>query len=168
MARAWLGLGSNAGDKRENLRKALQWMETECRLPRISSLYSTEPVGYKNQDWFLNCAVEIEVEKKPRELLSFLQSVEKRLGRTRTQKNRPRVIDIDILFYDNRTVNERGLVIPHPRLHERMFVLAPLNEIAPDVLHPVLRKTVRNLAASLQRPEQVELAETAWYSFSPS
>jgi 2-amino-4-hydroxy-6-hydroxymethyldihydropteridine diphosphokinase len=161
MSEVWLGLGSNVGDKRGNIQQALDRIAGACRLLAVSSIYKTEPVGFQDQDWFLNCAVKVATEQRPRALLEWLKSIEQELGRTHRIKNGPRTIDLDILLYDDLVVDEDGLAIPHPRMHERLFVLAPLREIAPSLLHPVLDATIEALAGSLRDPKRVELYERA-------
>ena len=145
----YIGIGSNLGDKQENIRKAIKLMKEKCKILKVSSLYETEPMYYKDQDKFLNCAINLETELKPQELLAFLLSVEKKLGRVRIIKNGPRTIDLDILFYDGKITKSDNLIIPHPRLHERLFVLEPLKEICPDFVHPVLRKSINELHSFL-------------------
>jgi 2-amino-4-hydroxy-6-hydroxymethyldihydropteridine diphosphokinase len=160
MGEVWLGLGSNLGDKRAHLQRALDSIAASCRLLEVSSLYRTEPVGFKNQDWFLNCAAKVATELGPRPLLELLQSIERQLGRGERIKNGPRTIDLDILLYGGLVVEENGLVIPHPRMHERLFVLAPLREIAASLVHPRSGKTIEQLAASLRNAEHVEVYDT--------
>jgi 2-amino-4-hydroxy-6-hydroxymethyldihydropteridine diphosphokinase len=159
MSEVWIGLGSNLGDKRANIERALDFLAQSCLVADVSSLYKTEPVGFQDQDWFLNCAAKIETDLEPRPLLDLLKSLEQRLGRTQRIQNGPRTIDLDILIYGGRVVQEPGLAIPHPRMHERLFVLAPLREISPSLVHPVLGKTIAELAASLRQPERVERYE---------
>ena len=156
MTDVYLGVGSNLGDKQENIRKALELLQEKCEVLAVSSLYNTEPVGFADQDWFLNGAIKIETELAPGELRSFLRSIEERLGKKSIRKNGPRTIDLDILFYGGRTINEVGLTIPHPRLHERLFVLAPLAEICPDFVHPLLKRRIRDLKSGIRDQHKVE------------
>jgi 2-amino-4-hydroxy-6-hydroxymethyldihydropteridine diphosphokinase len=141
----FLSLGSNIGDKEEHIRKALTLLANVCKVRRTSYLYLTEPVGYTEQDWFLNCVVEVETDVDPKKLLSSIKSIERKLGRKKTVKNRPRIIDIDILFYGDCVVNTKNLVIPHPLLQERLFVLQPMMDLNPGFVHPVLKKTIQEL-----------------------
>ena len=166
MADAYLGLGSNLGDKQAYLRQALDKLRAACTVKKVSSLYVTEPVGNKEQNWFLNAAAHIGCEQPPRELLSLLLAIERDLGRVRSAKNAPRTIDIDLLVYGDLVVESEGLVVPHPRLHERRFVLAPLAEIAPDLMHPLLGRSIRELAETLKSGERVERLVGAWFSGS--
>jgi 2-amino-4-hydroxy-6-hydroxymethyldihydropteridine diphosphokinase len=157
MSEIWLGLGSNVGEKRSNILRALDLLAGVCRLGRVSSLYKTEPVGFQDQDWFVNCAAQATTGPPPRALLDALKAIEQQMGRKQRIRNGPRAIDLDILLYGDLVIDENGLVIPHPRLHERLFVLAPLREIAPTLVHPVMGKTIEKLTASLRNPEGVEL-----------
>jgi 2-amino-4-hydroxy-6-hydroxymethyldihydropteridine diphosphokinase len=143
----YLGLGSNIGDKEANCLRALDAIAAldHNYLHAVSSLYKTEPIGYQDQDWFINCVAEVSTTLLPRPFHAFLQGIEKRMGRKKTVPMGPRIIDLDILFYGNEVVDEADLTIPHPRLHDRGFVLVPLMELAPDLLHPVLKRTVRDL-----------------------
>ena len=143
----YLGLGSNIGDKIANCLRALDAISASDHnhLHAVSSLYKTEPIGYQEQDWFINCVAEVSTTLLPRPFHAFLQEIEKRMGRKKTVRMGPRIIDLDILFYGNEVVEEPDLIIPHPHLHERGFVLVPLEELAPDLFHPVLKKTVRDL-----------------------
>ena len=156
MPEVYLGLGSNLGDKRANILRALELLGEISRVHQVSSLFKTEPVGNPNQDWFLNCAVEIETALDPRRLLAAALAIERKLKRVRKIKDGPRTIDIDILFYGSSVVEESGLAIPHPRLHQRLFVLAPLQEICPGFAHPVLKQSVHELAVRLQDQGGVE------------
>jgi|SRR5579883_668428 len=149
-AKVYLGLGSNVGDREGNLKSAIE------RLPvvRVSPIYETEPVDYTDQPWFLNLVVEIETDLSPRDLLRFTAAIEQDLGRTRDIPKGPRTIDIDILFYGDVVVDEPDLQIPHPRIAERRFVLAPLADLAPDFRHPVTHRTVREMLAEAP-PDQI-------------
>ena len=155
MNTAYLGLGSNIGDKEENIQRAVELIKEKCEVSRQSSFYETEPVGYDNQDWFLNSVIEVKTILAPEELLAFLQSIEQEMGRIKTFKNGPRVIDLDILFYGDQTVKEEHLIIPHPRLHERLFVLEPLHEICPDYIHPIFKKSVKELYINVAKQKKV-------------
>lgn len=131
---AYLSLGSNVGDRRANLMRAL----SELKVKRVSSIYETEPVGPVEQDWFLNCAVEIETDLEPLQLLCQLQGIERSLGRTRTVPGGPRTLDIDILFYEDLVMETPELTLPHPRMAGRRFVLEPMQEIAPELVREML------------------------------
>jgi 2-amino-4-hydroxy-6-hydroxymethyldihydropteridine diphosphokinase len=157
MVIAYIGLGSNLGDKEENIRKAIEMIGEHCTVKRVSRLYQTEPVGYKEQDWFLNCVIEAECGLEPMILFAAFQSIEKRLNRVKTVKHGPRTIDIDVLFWGDEVVKSGGFTIPHPHLHERRFVLEPLMELTPGLIHPILKKTVKQLLSALKAPEKVEL-----------
>lgn len=187
MVKAYIGLGSNLGERYRNIEKAITFLERTpgIKVNRYSSFYETEPVGYKDQPWFINCVLEIETKLSAPKLLENLLEIEKKLGRKRRIKWSPRIIDLDILFYGGKIIKEkdlprtfrqnslanvekvsyyslstqrkvRGLSIPHPRLNERKFVLVPLNEINPRIYHPVFKKTIHQLLNDLKNnPEQV-------------
>ena len=146
---AYLSLGSNVGDREANLHEAIQRLAAVGKILAVSSFYETEPVQVTAQDWFLNCAVVLETGKIPGELLKSVLNLEQAMGRRRVQDKGPRNIDIDILLFDDSVVNSKGLTIPHPAMHQRRFVLEPLAEIAPNIRHSVLKKTVRELLDAL-------------------
>jgi 2-amino-4-hydroxy-6-hydroxymethyldihydropteridine diphosphokinase len=159
VTRVFLALGSNLGDRRERLAQALRCLG-ECADVRVvarSTIYETEPwpeEGVPRERWYLNCAVEIETTLPPHRLLALLQDIEGRCGRVRPARLAPeyadRTMDIDILLYGDRVLSEFRLQIPHPLLHERRFVLQPLAEIAPELEHPTLYQTIRELLAELR------------------
>ena len=142
---AFLLAGSNLGDREANLQYAVSSLTTAGTVLKISSVFETEPVGYEAQPWFFNQAIELRTSLTPYELLQGCQRIETCRGRIRTFPNAPRTLDLDILLYGDLWVNQEDLIIPHPRLAERKFALAPLSQIAPDVVHPLLKKTIRSL-----------------------
>ena len=153
---AFLGLGSNLGDRLDFLRKGLKALQDSgIRILKVSSVYETDPVGFLEQGSFLNAAVGALWSGEPRDLLERCLAVEEKMGRERRVRNGPRTLDIDILLCGSRIQREPGLEIPHPRLHERRFVLVPLEEIAPGLVHPVLNRTIRDLLASCADPSGV-------------
>ena len=147
----YLSLGSNQGDRIANLKAAIDALSTLGRVAAVSSFYETEPVEYTQQPWFINCAVALETEKMPKQLLSAILKIEREMGRRRrTDRIKgPRSIDIDILLFGASIVDMPELSVPHPAMHQRRFVLQPLAEIAPDALHPVLKRSVRELRDAL-------------------
>ena len=156
MARVFLGLGSNLGDRNENLREAVQMMSTFTEIVMVSSTYETEPVGNEEQPDFLNCALEIKTALPPGKLLAELKTVEDKLGRVRREKWGARTIDIDIIFYGNLVIDSDELKIPHPGSHLRRFVLEPLCEIDPDVIHPEFGVPISVLLDKLQDSKSVK------------
>jgi 2-amino-4-hydroxy-6-hydroxymethyldihydropteridine diphosphokinase len=149
----FLGIGSNLGDRLLNLNDCLD----KFSIIQKSSLYESEPVGFLDQPWFLNAVIQIDSTLTPRELLNYCQSVEARLGRKREIPKGPRTIDIDILFFGDRIIQEPDLIIPHPEITNRRFVLIPLNEFAPNFVHPVLKKSLSELLSLCQDTSIVRL-----------
>ncbi|MCL5058002.1 MAG: 2-amino-4-hydroxy-6-hydroxymethyldihydropteridine diphosphokinase [Actinobacteria bacterium] len=155
--RVYIGIGSNMGDKEGNILGALRMLGEDGRLSAQGSapLYKTGPVGYTDQDWFLNTVAAYETALTPHELLGALMGIEKKMGRERTVRWGPRVIDLDILLYGDAVVNTPDLQIPHPRIVERAFVVVPLADLAPDILLPG-GKTAASLVVDLSKTQAVE------------
>ncbi len=146
MTTAYLSLGSNIGDRAGNLKRAIDALPAHgVRVIRQSHFYETEPVELREQDWFLNCVVEVQTDLQPPELMRGLLTIEQWMGRQRLVPKGPRIIDIDILLYGSVILKQPQLEIPHPRLAARRFALVPFAEIAPNAMHPVLAKTIREL-----------------------
>jgi len=145
----YLALGTNLGDRSANLHAALAALSSDVKVIAESKVYETPPWGVENQPAFLNMAVKCETTLEPESLLKRIKQLEVRLGREQTFHWGPRLIDLDILFYDDLILKTESLTIPHPHLHERAFVLVPLAEIAPDFIHPVLKKTIKELLMSV-------------------
>ena len=145
----YLALGTNLGDRDANLARARELMLSKALILETSPIYITPPWGYEDQPDFLNQVLKVQTRMAPRRLLRFLKKVESKMGRIKTFRNGPRLIDIDILFYGQRVIEENDLCIPHPRLHERAFVLVPLNDIAPDFVHPVLKLSVEAMLSKI-------------------
>ena len=155
--KVYIGLGSNLGDRERNIREAISHLEGLGRISKSSSIYETEPVGPVSQGWFLNAVVEMETDLEPRELLSRLKDLERRMGRLHGgERWGPREIDLDILLYDDIVVEEDDLVIPHPRMGDRRFVLEPLCEIAPDLVHPVTGMTISEMLEGVRDDHEVK------------
>ena len=151
MATVYIGIGSNIGDREENCEEAIRLLlESGIMVNKMSSLIETEPWGVTNQQKFVNTAIEAHTDLKPDDLLSVLKKIEHGMGRLPSVKWGPRLVDLDILFYDDLVMKTDDLEIPHPYIKERDFVLKPLAEIAPEKVHPVLKKTVSELLRSLQ------------------
>lgn len=152
MPTAYLSIGSNIGDREKNCEEVITLLiKKNIKVIKRSSLYETEPWGVKEQPKFINMAVEVETHLGPEELLRNLKEIEKDLGRGESIRWGPRVIDLDILFYDNLIINTPELTIPHPAIIERGFVLKPLSEIAPDKEHPIFKKSIKNLLSECLR-----------------
>lgn len=155
---AYIGIGSNLGDKVSQCKKAISEIlkEDHHKLLAKSSLFKTKPIGYTSQDWFINGVIKIETDLKAIELFRALKNIESRLGRKETFRCGPRVIDLDILFFDEEKIEMEDLQIPHPRLQERQFALIPLAEIDRNLLHPVLKKSIGELLEHFTEDQGVE------------
>ena len=147
LATVYLGLGANLGNRQNNLKRALELLRAQVRIEQVSSFYETEPVGYREQPRFLNAVCRVSTSLSPEELLALIKEIEAKLGRVPSFPNAPRLIDIDILFYNDQVINLPQLTIPHPRLEERGFVLVPLADIAPELVHPVSHQKIKDLVA---------------------
>jgi 2-amino-4-hydroxy-6-hydroxymethyldihydropteridine diphosphokinase len=169
MKTVYLSLGSNMGNRAQNIARAIKALDAHgIRVVRESSLYETAPIEVRGHGWFLNCAIEVETQMMPLQLMRALLQIEHDLGRKRRPASShsdglkdPRIIDIDILLFGESIVNAPELEIPHPRMAERRFVLVPLNEIAPGLRHPTLNATVAELLASTADRSQVRLYHSA-------
>ncbi|MBL4694420.1 2-amino-4-hydroxy-6-hydroxymethyldihydropteridine diphosphokinase [Candidatus Gracilibacteria bacterium] len=148
--KVYIALGTNLGDREKNLEIALEEIEKFATINQKSTIHETDPVGPQGQGKFLNMAVEITTELAPVILLVRLQEIEHKMGRTHEIKNGPRIIDLDILLYDNEIINQPNLKVPHPRMHKRAFVLEPLQEIAAEIIHPNLKQTIKELWTKLK------------------
>lgn len=143
---AYLSLGSNLGDRASHIEQAISLLQgPDLKVLRRSSLYDTEPRDFPNQPWFLNIVIEVDTQLFPRQLLSRIHKIESQLGRKRLIQKGPRTIDIDILLFGSFVIESPDLVVPHPRMGERRFVLEPMVELAPELRHPVTRQTMREL-----------------------
>lgn len=156
MPKVIISIGSNLGDRVRNCIKALNEISAFAEIIRVSSVYETKPVGNEDQPDFINCAAEIETALLPEELLKHLQEIEDKLGRIRGDRWGPRVIDIDIIFYDDLIIDSEELQIPHLSAHARRFVLEPVTEIAPGKVHPGFGVTVRELCERLEEGQPVK------------
>ncbi|MFC1863971.1 2-amino-4-hydroxy-6-hydroxymethyldihydropteridine diphosphokinase, partial [Thermodesulfobacteriota bacterium] len=151
MIKAFIGIGSNIGDVHHNCIDAVRriGLISGCEVSRLSNFFLTEPVGVEGQDWYLNAVTEIDTGLMPHNLLRSLLEIEADMGRVRKEKWESRIIDLDILIYGNEIINDENLKIPHPYMHERRFVMSPISELAPDLIHPVIGKTMIELFNSI-------------------
>ncbi len=149
VATTYIALGANLGDREATLREGVRQLSALGQVDAVSPLYETEPVGYTEQPPYLNAVARLNTSLSPPELLHALLRIEAGLGRVRTFANAPRTIDLDLLFVDDLVLNDAELTLPHPRLHERAFVLVPLTDIAPNLVHPGLRRTIAELLRTL-------------------
>ncbi len=159
---AYLSVGSNLNDRIANLKRAISQLGTAGKVLAVSYFYETEPVEFTEQPWFINCAVKMETENTPQQLMAAVLDIEREMGRKRTVneiKKGPRILDIDILLFGDAEIEVPGLSIPHPALHERRFVLQPLAEIAPEARHPSLNRTIRELLNALPEGQIVRKIE---------
>jgi 2-amino-4-hydroxy-6-hydroxymethyldihydropteridine diphosphokinase len=152
---AYIGIGSNVGDREENCRKAVELLREAGTVTAVSSFYETEPIGLPDQREFINAVAAVETSSPPNELLQVCRAIEERLGRKRGVRWGPRTADLDILLYGDAVLHLPDLEVPHPRMFERTFVLAPLAEIAPGAVHPLLKKTVAQLLAEVREPQRI-------------
>ena len=152
MSKVYLALGSNLGDREVNLDKIVSSLQEKTELETLSSIYETEPVGFRNQPRFLNAICLVQTTLEPFLLLAWVKEIERKIGPRASFRNGPRAADIDILLYDDLVLETPTLTIPHPRMAERAFVLVPLAEIAPGLVHPVLNQSVSALLDELKKP----------------
>jgi 2-amino-4-hydroxy-6-hydroxymethyldihydropteridine diphosphokinase len=155
--KAYISAGSNLGDRAANLEFASVSLNKSGIVSRVSSWFETEPVGFADQPWFLNLAMELETNLAPLDLLALCQAIEENCGRIRTFRNAPRTLDLDILLYNDTIYKDAKLTIPHPRMAERRFVLVPLAQIAPEIIHPVLKKSIRLLLETCADPSEIRI-----------
>lgn len=152
----YLSLGSNVGDRAANLQTAIERIAALGEILATSSFYETEPVEVSGHPWYLNCAIVLRTKKMPKQLIGSLLCIEQEMGRRRSQEKTPRKIDIDILLFGNSVIDSKELTVPHPEMHHRRFVLEPLAEIAPEVRHPVFKRTIRELRDALPGGQAVK------------
>jgi 2-amino-4-hydroxy-6-hydroxymethyldihydropteridine diphosphokinase len=157
----YIGIGSNLGDSLKNCKNAVEILSRGkgIELKTVSSFYKTEPVGIENQNYFINAVVEIKTDLSALNLMHEVQNIENDMGRERRVKGGPRIIDLDLLFYGQNVVNDHNLIIPHPEIHKRRFVLEPLCEIAPYFIHPSFGISIRGLNDRLSDNKIVELVK---------
>lgn len=162
-ARCFLSLGSNVGEREANVRAAIERLGRVGEVRKVSSFYETEPVEFTEQPWFVNCVVELKTELGAVELMRELLKVEREMGREReaVATKGPRVIDLDLLLFGDEVIDTEELTVPHPAMHLRRFVLEPLSEVAPEVVHPELRKSAREMLGELSGKDEVRKMQSA-------
>ena len=155
---AYLSVGANMGEPLENCKRGIQLLETRpdkaVKVSAFSRFYKTQPVDYTDQNWFINAVVRVETRLGPLDLLGFLKQIEKHAGRTRGVRFGPRMLDLDVLLYDDHVANGPDLILPHPRMHKRRFVLVPFCDIDPHVIHPVLGLEMGRILETLDEKGQ--------------
>jgi 2-amino-4-hydroxy-6-hydroxymethyldihydropteridine diphosphokinase len=154
---AYIGIGSNMGKSQGNCREAIETIGAldECSIISVSGFYLTEPVGVEAQDWYVNSVVSMSTAMPAQDLLKTLLQVEKDMGRVRIEKWGPRIIDLDLLLYGDELLDDEGIKVPHPLMHLRKFVMAPMTELAPELIHPALGKTMAELYGEIEGESQV-------------
>ena len=156
---AYIAIGSNLGDKLSNCKKGIEALEfCGVKVSACSRFYKTAPVDYTDQDWFINAVIRIDTNLQPIELLKLLKAIEKQLGRVETVRFGPRVLDMDIIFYDDLVFEKDALIIPHPRMHKRGFVLRPICDIEPDFIHPALKQDMKTLLSLVENDPSQEVS----------
>ena len=160
---AYIGIGSNLGDKLFNCTYAIKKISqlSRCEVAGCSAVFKTEPEGVTGQDWYANCVAQVRVTQSPSQLLTGLRGIESDMGRVRRKRWEARIIDLDILLFGQEVIESDNLIIPHPLLHKRRFVLEPLSQLAPHLVHPVLKLTISQLLNKLSRGPFVELLNNA-------
>jgi len=166
---AYIGLGANLGDREATLREAVGRLEALGEVTAVSSLYETEPVGFRDQPPFLNAVVRLQTARSPGDLMQGLLAIEQAMGRVRTFRNAPRTLDLDLLLFGDKHIATAKLTLPHPHLHERAFVLVPLAEIGPTAVHPTFQRTIRELLETLVSDSGVRrIAAAGWQIIPPN
>jgi len=155
---AYIGIGSNLGTPGRNCIEAIEKISTndDIKIISKSSFYQTAPIGHIEQGWFVNSVIKVNTQLNPKELLAVLLTIESEMGRIRKEKWGPRLIDLDLLLYGNLILNQEGIILPHPEIQKRKFVLVPLNEVAENLIHPIQKKTIKTLLQELSDDAEVE------------